>query len=185
MTSACYIPYRLISDSALPLSALRLLLSLRTCYGPLEVFSITLSDLKELSGLSIPTIRTALAALLKAGYLHPVLRLCCEHRRCRFGQEPTLKLDRDLCTRLLALELPNTAMLVFLYLYQSLAIGQPEQNIRMIAYRVESSVGRVSQNLKALTAAGLLQVERRQSEGGRNLRNRYSIPGTAAANYII
>ena len=185
MTGACYIPFRAIRDAALPLSALRLLLALRNCYGPEEVFSITLTDLKALSGLSIPTIRTALAALLKAGYLHPVGRLRCEHRRCCFGQEPTLKLDRDLCARLLALELPNTAILLFLYLYQCLAIGQPEQNIRMIAYRVESSVGRVCENLKALTAAGLLQVERRQIKGGWNRRNRYSIPGTAAANYII
>lgn len=184
MTGVCYIPSRAISDAALPRSALRLLLALHVAYDLQEVFSITLPDLKELSGLSIPTIRAALAALLKADYLHPVGRLLCEHRRCCFGQEPTLKLDRDLCARLLALGLPNTAMLVFLYLYQCLANGCPEQDIRMIAYRVDSSVGRISENLKALTAAGLLRVERRQSEGGRNLRNRYSIPSTAAANYI-
>lgn len=185
MTGACYIPFRVVTDPTLPRSALRLLLALCTCYGPEDVFSITLSDLKELSGLSIYTIRMALAALLKAGYLHPVGRLRCEHRRCCFGQEPTLKLDRDLCARLLVLDLPNTAILLFLYLYQCLANGQPEQDLRMIADRVDSSVGRVCENLKALTAAGLLQVERRQSESGRNIRNRYSIPGTAAANYII
>ncbi|WP_312281282.1 hypothetical protein [Oscillibacter sp.] len=184
MTSTCYIPSRAVTDTALPRSALRLLLALHAAYDLPEVFSITLPDLKELSGLSIPTIRAALAALLQAGYLHPVGRLRCEHRRCCFGQEPTLKLDRDLCSRLLSPELSTAAIVVFLYLYQCLSLGHSDQSLRQIACHVKIGGGRIVEDLKILFAAGLVQVERRKGKDGSNLCNRYSIPG-AAANYII
>ena len=184
MTESCWLPRRAITDAALPASSCRLLLALCVRYDPAQVVSIGLPSLRELTGLAIPTIRSALKALLDSGYLLPVGSLHCEHRRCCFTKEPMLKLNRGIFTRLMVSQLTNMDMRVFLLLYVSQSAEQAEISIRMIAYFLNAGTSSICRSLKALSTAGLLQIEQEQDRRGVYLPNRYIFP-TANADFVI
>jgi hypothetical protein len=185
MTNICYYPRRAIRDAGLSLSARRFLLALCTRYNPQEVFTLSLPDIKQQTPISPVTFRLARAALLDADYLTLASHADCKYPCYRFRQEQMLELNRNVCIRLLASGLPNAATAVFLYLYDCQGAGQPELSIAEISEHSGVSRSNLCIMLKNLSEAGLLQIERRQDSSGQHFSNRYSIPGTAAANYII
>ena len=185
MTNICCYPRRAVRDTALSLSARRFLLALCTRYDPQAVFTVSLPDIKQQTPISPVTFRSARAALLDADYLILASHMDCKYPCYRFRQEQMLELNRNVCIRLLASGLPNAATAVFLYLYDCLGAGQSELSIAEISKHSDVSRSNLCIMLKDLSEAGLLQIERRQDSSGQHFSNRYSIPGTVTANYII
>lgn len=185
MKDTCFFPSRAVQDAALTLFARRLLLVLCVQYSPQDVFTVAQVDIEQLIRYSSATFRSSRSELVAAGYLISACHVSSRYPCYHFNEEPTLELNRDICTQLLALESSRTALAVFLFLYSRLSAGQTEQSVAEISECTAISHHTVFKMLKILSDAGLIHIEQQRDARGLLMANRYSIPGAVTANYII